>query len=152
MNIILGIITNKFFLAPMVSWIVAYLLKVVIDSVRSGFCKERIVGGGGMPSSHAALVTALVCIVVALKGADSFEFAIALFFGLTAMYDSRRVRFETQRQGRALNNLNEERSEEGKQPLDVVKFREKVGHTISELLLGAVIGVICSIIVYHIQF
>ena len=36
--------------------------------------------------------------------------------------------------------------------IDVVKFREKVGHTIPELLLGAVIGVICSIIVYHIQF
>lgn len=149
MEKLLGLITNIFFLAPMISWIVAYLLKVVIDSIRSGFCKERIVGGGGMPSSHAALVTSLVCIAGAIKGLDSFEFAVALFFALTAMYDSRRVRFETQRQGRALNNLNDERCEEGKQPLDIVKFREKVGHTIPEIVFGMFVGIICSIVVYH---
>lgn len=149
MEKLLGLITNIFFLAPMISWIVAYLLKVVIDSIRSGFCKERIVGGGGMPSSHAALVTSLVCIAGTIKGLDSFEFAVALFFALTAMYDSRRVRFETQRQGRALNNLNDERCEEGKQPLDIVKFREKVGHTIPEIVFGMFVGIICSIVVYH---
>lgn len=152
MNFIADLFTNKMFLAPASAWFLAQILKVIIDTVKSGFCKERLIGGGGMPSSHAATVTGLVVITGAIYGGGSFELVMALFFAFIVIYDARGVRYETQRQGRALNNLNDERKEEGKQPLDIIKFKEKLGHTIPELVAGMVLGVICAVIVYHLPF
>ncbi len=60
------------------------------------------------------------------------------------------MRFETQRQGKALNNLNEERLEEGKQPLDIIKFKEKLGHSMAEIVVGMLIGIVCAIIINRI--
>lgn len=152
MKIIVELFTNKYFLAPASGWFFAQIIKVIVDTVKSGFCKERLIGGGGWPSSHSATVTALMIITAALKGVDSFEFVMALFFGIVVIYDARGIRYEGQRHGKALNNLNEERIEEGKQPLDVVKFKEKLGHTIPEILAGIVLGIICAIVVYHLNF
>ena len=146
------LLTNKIFIAPALAWIIAQLFKVVIDSCKYGFCKERLYGAGGMPSSHSATVVALLIITEFWYGAGSFEFAIAFFFAAITLYDARGVRFETQRQGKALNNLNDEREEEGKQPLDIKRFKEKMGHTMPELLAGAVIGLICALIVYYLPF
>jgi len=149
MNFIVDLFTNKIFLAPAAGWFIAQVLKVIIDSIRSGFCKERLYGGGGMPSSHSATVTSLICITGAVYGAGSFEFVMALFFGIIVIYDARGVRYETQRQGKALNNLNEERKEHGQQPLEIMKFKEKLGHTIPEIVAGIILGIICAAIVYH---
>ncbi|SFH81993.1 hypothetical protein SAMN04487830_10962 [Pseudobutyrivibrio sp. OR37] len=152
MYFITDLFTNKIFLAPASAWFLAQILKVVIDTVKSGFCKERLIGGGGMPSSHAATVTGLVVITAILYGGASFEFTMALFFAFIVIYDARGVRYETQRQGKALNNLNDERQEEGKQPLDIIKFKEKLGHTIPELVAGMVLGIVCAVVVYHLPF
>ncbi len=149
MNFLVDLFTNKIFLAPAAGWFIAQVIKVIIDTVKSGFCKERLYGGGGMPSSHSATVTGLIIITGALYGGASFEFVIALFFGIVVIYDARGVRFETQRQGKALNNLNEERKEEGKQPLEIKRFKEKLGHTIPEIIVGMIIGIICAVVVYH---
>ena len=148
MSFFAELFTNKIFLAPAAAWLIAQLIKVIVDACKYGFNKERLYSGAGMPSSLAALMVALIFITGAFYG-GSFEFVIVLFFGFVTLYDSRGVRFETQRQGKALNNLNEEREEEGKQPLDILRFKEKVGHTIPEIVAGAVVGLICSIIVYY---
>lgn len=151
MHFIVDLFTNKIFLAPAAGWFVAQIIKIIIDTVKSGFCKERLYGGGGMPSSHSATVTALMIVTGAIYGASSFEFVMALFFGIVVIYDARGVRFETQRQGKALNNLNEERKEEGKQPLDINRFKEKMGHTIPEIAVGMVIGILCAVVVLHLN-
>ncbi len=151
MSYVVDLFTNKIFLAPASAWLVAQIIKIIVDTVKGGFRKERLYNtGGGMPSSHAATVTALAIITALTFGTDSFEFVMALFFCIIVICDARGVRFETQRLGRALNNLNEERQEEGKQPLDIIKFKEKLGHTIPEIVFGMIIGVIAALIVNHI--
>ena len=141
--------TNKLFLAPASAWFLAQIIKIIISTVKSGFSVERMIGGGGMPSSHSATVTALMLITAFTFGGGSFEFVMALFFAFIVIYDGRGVRYETQRQGKALNNLNDERQEEGKQPLDIMKFKEKVGHTVPEIIAGIFIGIVCAVVVYH---
>ncbi|SCZ80691.1 divergent PAP2 family protein [Pseudobutyrivibrio xylanivorans] len=149
MYILYDLLFNEYFMAPAIAWIVAQVIKNIIDSKRCGFNKEKLGESGGMPSSHAATVVALIAITGANLGTGSFEFAIAFFFGFITLYDARRVRFEAQRHGRALNNLNEEREEEGKQPLDIKRFKEKMGHTMPELVAGGVVGIICAAVVYY---
>ena len=151
MSYITDLFTNKVFLAPASAWLAAQIIKIVIDTIKGGFRKERLYNtGGGMPSSHAATVTSLAIITALTFGTNSIEFAMALFFGIIVIHDARGVRYEAQRLGRALNNLNEERQEEGKQPLDIIKFKEKLGHTIPEIVFGMIIGVIAALIVNHI--
>ena len=152
MYILTDLFVNKIFIAPAVAWIIAQVIKNLIDSTMCGFNKEKLVESGGMPSSHAATVVALIGITGACLGTGTFEFALAFFFGFITLYDARGVRFEAQRHGRALNNLNEEREEEGKQPLDIKRFKEKMGHTMPELVAGGVIGLICAAIVYNLPF
>ncbi len=147
MNFLYSLLTNKIFLAPAFGWVLAQIIKFIVDSVKSGLCKERLYSGSGMPSAHSAAVTALMCITGYFYGGDSFEFVITLVVAFIVIYDARGVRYETLRQGRALNNLNEERIEEGKQPLEIRKFKEKIGHTIPEIIYGIIIGIICTIIV-----
>jgi hypothetical protein len=149
MSQFIALFTSKYFLAPAIAWAVAQLFKLIIDCFRSGFSKERFKSSTGMPSSHGAIIGALIVITGYFKGANSLEFVVILFFGLIVLFDARGVRFETQRQGKALNNLNEERSEEGKQPLDILKFNEKLGHTVPEIVVGCIVGVISAIVVYH---
>ncbi|MBR5636850.1 MAG: divergent PAP2 family protein [Pseudobutyrivibrio sp.] len=144
--------TNKIFLAPAAGWFFAQIIKTIVETCRSGFSVERLYGCGGMPSSHAATVTGLAVITGMFYGPSSFEFVLALFLGIIVIYDARGVRFETQRQGRALNNLNEEREEEGKQPLDIIRFKEKMGHTIPELFVGMLIGITSAIVVFYLPF
>ena len=138
---ILDLLLNKMFIAPVVAWVIAQAIKILIDCY---ICES-----GGMPSSVAATVVALIVITGACIGTGSFEFAMAFFFGFITLYDARGVRFETQRQGKALNNLNDEREEEGKQPLEIKRFKEKVGHTMSELVVGGIIGLVSAVVVYY---
>lgn len=149
---ILDLLLNKMFIAPVVAWVIAQAIKILIDCYICGFNKERIGESGGMPSSVAATVVALIVITGACIGTGSFEFAMAFFFGFITLYDARGVRFETQRQGKALNNLNDEREEEGKQPLEIKRFKEKVGHTMSELVVGGIIGLVSAVVVYYLPF
>lgn len=141
------VFTNKVFLAPGAGWFFAQLTKIILDTVKNGFNPDRLTGSGGMPSSHSATVMGLLVVVTILFGPSSFEFAMAFFFAVVVIYDAAGVRLETQRQGKALNKLEEEREEEGKEPLYIKEFREKLGHTIPEILVGMVIGIVCGLVV-----
>ena len=64
-----------------------------------------IVGSGGMPSSHTALVVGL-CTSIGLKeGMQSSIFALCLVFSLVVMYDATGVRLHAGRQAEVLNQL-----------------------------------------------
>lgn len=149
MHIILDLFTNKIFLAPAVAWVVAQIINTIIDFKKAGFNKERMVCGSGMPSSYGAVFAALIIITGLMLGTGSFEFAIVLIVAIVVINDARGVRYETQRQGRALNNLNEERQEEGKQPLDIKKFREKLGDYTKDIVVGVILGIASAILVYY---
>lgn len=147
MNFMVELFTNKIFLGPGAGWFIAQVTKIIIDTAKNGFNPDRITGSGGMPSSHSATVMGLLTIVTIIYGPASFEFAMAFFFAVVVIYDAAGVRLETQRQGKALNKLCEERAEEGKEPLFVKEFREKLGHTIPEILVGMIIGIASGLVV-----
>lgn len=70
--------SNTIFLTAAFGWLVAQVLKTLIHLIVSKkFVAERLVGSGGMPSSHSATVCALVTAVCYEYGAGSFEFAIS---------------------------------------------------------------------------
>ncbi|MCL6598196.1 MAG: divergent PAP2 family protein [Alicyclobacillus macrosporangiidus] len=93
-------------LAPLLSLVVAQLLKPVIVVIRlRRWDPQRLRQSGGMPSSHTALVVSLVAELWLHEGGRNPVLALALFVAFIVMYDAAGVRWQTGRQAAVLNRL-----------------------------------------------
>lgn len=152
MSYIRDAIHNQVLISAALSWLIAQVLKVLIDGIRNGFSAERLAGGGGMPSSHSATVAGLTTATVLVYGCGGFEFVMALFFAIIVIYDAAGVRMETGREAKVLNLLCRRDLEEGRKPVYDRDLQEKMGHTVPEILAGIVIGVACGAVVCNVIF
>lgn len=148
MSIINDILDNQIFVSAALGWFVAQVLKTIIYCiVNKEFVLERLIGNGGMPSSHSATVCALATATGMTLGYNGFEFAIAAFFAIIVMNDAMGVRLETGRQAVVLNDMMQLFKEmgrwDGKHPIEHLK--EFVGHTPLQILAGAILGILIAI-------
>lgn len=130
---------NRMLLAAVVAWAAAQVLKVVIDLIRNRRIQfERLVGSGGMPSSHTSLVIALVTSVGKYVGVNSAMFAIAMVFAMVTMYDAAGVRRAAGEQAKILNYM----MDNWKNAPEMFKrnLKEFLGHTPVQVFAGAVLG------------
>ncbi len=107
---------------------------------------RRFVETGGMPSSHAASVSALSTCVGLREGVNSVLFGVVVFFSLIVMYDAAGLRRAAGRQATLLNRILHEHIQLPGQPYE--RLRELLGHTPIEVLVGAIIGILFSIAIY----
>lgn len=148
MNFFIEFTQNRILLSAVTGWVLAQVLKTIIHLwFTRTFVAERLVGGGGMPSSHSATVCAL-CTATAIEyGAGSFEFAMAAIFALVVMYDAIGVRQETGKQAKVLNDMIELFTHMGKD-LDIEKqLKEFIGHTPLQVVCGAALGIVTAFII-----
>lgn len=132
-----GILYNLPLLAAVLSWAIAQGTKIVLTLLlEKRFDATRLVGTGGMPSSHSALVMALAFSIGKYNGFESPYFAIALILALVVMYDAAGIRRAAGKQAEILNRLIEEH-----QAPDMEKLKELLGHTPLEVLAGAILGI-----------
>ena len=140
-------------MAPFWGWIIAQILKTLIHMwVTKSFVPERMVGDGGMPSSHSATVMALVTATGINYGGGSYQFALAGIMALIVMHDAMGVRRETGIQAKVLNSMMDFFTDMGKEMPVEEKLKEFVGHTPLQVCMGAILGVIigfavCAIMV-----
>lgn len=137
---------NTIFLSAAAGWLVAQILKTLIHLFfTKQFVAERLVGSGGMPSSHSATVCALATSACFEYGADSFAFAISLILAIIVMYDAMGVRRETGIQAKLLNDIMKIFADMGRPELSTNdKLKEFVGHTPLQVLAGAILGILIS--------
>ena len=141
---------NKILIASATGWVVAQVLKTLIYTFfNREFVAERLVGGGGMPSSHSSTVCALSAACAIQYGAASFEFAVTAIVALVVMYDAIGVRQETGKQAKVLNDMVELFSHMGKDMDIEQQLKEFVGHTPLQVLAGAILGIITAYVVMH---
>ena len=141
------LLNNEILIAAFFGWLIAQILKTIIYvAVNKSFNPERLLGDGGMPSSHSATVMALVTATALNFGADTFEFAIAGVVALITMHDAMGVRRETGKQAKVINNMmdwfvqNSDISPEE-------KLKEFVGHSPTQVFFGALLGIIVGFVV-----
>ena len=140
------IIANKVLWVPLLAWIIAQLLKLIIASVTFRQAKwSYLTTMGGMPSSHSTLACALATTVGIVEGLDSVTFAISVFFAMIVMYDAAGVRQTVSKQSVMLNRILDELLK-GKPDFDH-RLRELIGHSVIEVTAGALLGIIFSLIV-----
>lgn len=130
----------RYLIAPLAAWAIAQVLKVVLRSIKQRRLNLRVLAEtGGMPSSHSAIVVGLTTAVGRLDGLTTSAFAISLIVSFVVMYDAQGVRRAAGRQAEVLNRLIEDFV--GQHRFREERLRELLGHTPTEVLVGAVLGV-----------
>ena len=145
MEIFNDIITNKCIYVPILLWFFVQAFKVVTELIKNKKLNiKRIVGAGGMPSSHSAIVCSLAVLIGREYGFDSGNFAIALIMAFVVMYDAAGVRRAAGKQARILNKILENPNlTTGEVQEKLVEF---LGHTPIQVFVGAILGFIVGAI------
>ena len=140
------IFTNKYLLAPLILWFCIQSFKVLQELITTKkFNFKRIVGAGGMPSSHSAISMCIATMIGKSEGFDSSIFALALIFSLVGMYDAAGVRRAAGKQAKLLNKIIETPGLSNVQVQE--KLVEVLGHTPIQVFVGAILGIVVGIIV-----
>lgn len=145
MNVFNEFINNKYIYIPFFLWLGIQIFKVLYDLYATKkFNFKRIMGAGGMPSSHSAVVTSLATLIGKNEGVDTPLFAISLIFAFVVMYDAAGIRRAAGKQASLLNKIIET---PGLTTLQVSeKLVEVLGHTPIQVLVGALIGIIAGLV------
>ncbi len=146
MNDFIAFVQNKYIYVPFFLWFGIQLFKLLYDLVTTKkFNFKRIMGAGGMPSSHSAVVAGLATLIGKNEGVETPIFALALIVAFVVMYDACGVRRAAGKQAVLLNKLIETPGLTGMQVSE--RLVEVLGHTPVQVFVGALIGVITGIIV-----
>lgn len=139
-------VQNRYIYIPLLLWFLIQVYKIVHELVATKkFNFKRIVGAGGMPSSHSAVVTSVTTMIGMDYGFDSPLFALAFVFSFIVMYDACGVRRAAGKQAAILNKIVETPNMNGVQVKE--KLVELLGHTPIQVLVGATIGILVGIFV-----
>ncbi len=140
------VITNKCLYVPFFVWLSIQIFKVIYDLITTKkFNFKRIMGAGGMPSSHSAVVTCLATLIGRSEGVDSSMFAISVIFSMVVMYDAAGVRRAAGKQAHLLNKIIEIPSLSGVEVQE--RLVEVLGHTPLQVVVGAIIGIVVGLLV-----
>ena len=142
----MGSITDfKYLYVPLLLWFFIQLFKVIWDLITTKkFNFKRIMGAGGMPSSHSAVVTSLATLIGKDEGIQSPIFALAVIFSFIVMYDAAGVRRAAGKQASLLNKII---STPGLTSIQVQeKLVEVLGHTPIQVVVGATIGIVLGLL------
>ena len=145
MNELLLFIQNKYIYIPFFLWFGIQLFKLIYDLITTKkFNFKRIMGAGGMPSSHSAVVVSLATMVGKNEGVGTPIFAISLILAFVVMYDAAGVRRAAGKQAKMLNKIIETPGLTGVEVSE--KLVEVLGHTPIQVFVGALIGLIAGLI------
>lgn len=122
----------SYLLTPFAAWLVAGSCKFLVNCLRSRRLAFDLIGYGGLPSNHSAIVSSMVCLIALKQGIEDPAFGVALSLAFIVMLDASSLRRQIGRQAEALNRLAAD--DNG------AKLRERMGHTPLELFAGVVVG------------
>jgi hypothetical protein len=134
-------------IACIVGWLVSSLLKIpTYYIVHRRINLRQAFGTGGMPSSHAATVTATTLAIGLFSGFDDPAFALAVAVSMIVIYDAAGVRREAGYHAVIINRLIDEYV---KGPLiDQKKLKEMIGHTPLEVVGGVISGLLSTLVLW----
>ena len=135
----------KYILLPFLAWVTAGCLKFAINFLRAGGSREKarqLIGYGGFPSTHTAVLSSVVFFAGFTLGFTSPVFTLGLGALVILVIDAHGLRRKVGEQARAINELRRAVGIE-KEPL-----RERMGHSWGEigggLVAGAVLGYVAA--------
>jgi uncharacterized protein len=121
-------------LTPFLTWVVAGILKFMINSIKANRLAFGLIGLGGLPSNHSAIVSSMAALIAFKEGINNPVFGMAITLAFIVMLDANSLRRQVGKQAVALNKLTA--VSEDHQPL-----RERMGHSPIEIGAGILVGI-----------
>jgi acid phosphatase family membrane protein YuiD len=150
-GLIYALLSNFSFVAVVISWFVAQMIKTTIYRYAEGKWNFwHFFQAGGMPSTHSASVTALTLSVGLTVGWGTPLFTACMVFALIVMYDATGVRRAAGKQAEILNRVVDDIYSTGK--IRIEKLREILGHDPIEVFAGAGLAIVATLITYYVYF
>lgn len=132
----------KFIIVPTLVWFGIQMFKVLYKYNKTKrWDWRRLLGAGGMPSSHSAIVTCVAAMIGKYLGVESPIFALGLVLSLVVMYDAAGVRRTVGKQSKVLNEIIKDQKK-----TNAEKLQEMTGHTPFQVIVGALIGLLAGLI------
>lgn len=112
---------------------------------------------GSMPSSHSAAVTSLTTAIAYENGLDSPLFAVSAIFAVIVMFDATGIRYQAGQQAVIINQMRIDfqtfvQEAKGWQDKDedqkIQELKTLLGHKPSEVFVGALLGILISVVIY----
>ncbi len=123
-----------YLVTPVLTWMVVGPIKFFISSVRYRRWAFDLVGNGGFPSNHSAVVSSMATLIALREGMGHPAFGVAVTLAFIVMIDANSLRQHVGRHAVTLNRLHEGKA-------DHVILRERMGHTRVEIAGGILTGI-----------
>lgn len=130
----------SYLITPFLAWLVAGCLKFLINSIKAKQLAFGLIGYGGMPSNHSAIVSSMVALIGFKEGVGVPAFGVALTLAFIVMLDANSLRRAVGKHAVAINKL-------AKNDPEYQLLRERMGHTKFEILGGVVVGCLVGFVV-----
>jgi len=142
---LLDVFQNKVLIAVLVAWLLAQILKIPTEYLRSRrWMWAMFFAAGGMPSSHSALLVSGTLAVGLYFGFDHPLFGVAVAITMIVTHDAAGVRRQAGMHAERINVLFEELLKGHMWTED--ELREVIGHTPLEVVGGILLGLLVAIV------
>lgn len=140
------LIHNYVLVVAVVAWVTAQTIKMVLVWIETKKVRwERLMGSGGMPSSHSATVCGVVVAMARTIGVSSPLFALACVLAAIVMHDAMGVRLEAGKHARIINVLL--KKVELQELTEESDLKELLGHTTLQVVAGGILGVVIALVI-----
>jgi acid phosphatase family membrane protein YuiD len=121
-------------LTPFLAWLVAGVSKFAINSFKAKKLAFGLIGYGGFPSNHSAIVSSMAALIALKDGMGTPAFGVAVTLAFVVMLDANSLRQQVGKHATAINKLAADTA-------DHQALRERIGHTRWEIAAGIAVGI-----------
>lgn len=128
--------TYAYISTPFLAWLVAGVLKFLINSLRARRLAFDLVGYGGMPSNHSSIVSSMAVLVFLKEGLSSPALGVSIALMFIVLLDANSLRKQIEKHAIALNKIGG------------LNLRERIGHSKTEIMAGCLVGAGVALVVH----
>ncbi|MEA1989138.1 MAG: divergent PAP2 family protein [Pseudomonadota bacterium] len=130
-----------YLITPFVAWLVAGITKFIVNSIKAKQLAFGLIGYGGLPSNHSAIVSSMVFLIALKEGVAHPAFGVAVTLAFIVLLDANSLRQQVGKHAKAINLLQTDK--------DIKPLRERMGHTRIEILAGVAVGGLVAWVLFN---
>jgi acid phosphatase family membrane protein YuiD len=132
----------SYLITPLLAWLIAGSLKFLINCIRAKRLAFDLIGYGGLPSNHTAIVSSIAALIALRDGMDNSAFGVSIALAFIVILDASSLRRQVGKHAAAINYLLRQGPEYG------TLLRERMGHSQAEIFAGILVGISVAILTY----
>lgn len=130
-----------YLITPFAAWLVAGITKFIVNSIKAKQLAFGLIGYGGLPSNHSAIVSSMVFLIALKEGIAHPAFGVAVTLAFIVLLDANSLRQQVGKHAKAINLLQTD--------TEAKPLRERIGHTRIEILAGVIVGGLVAWVLFN---